>query len=87
MDFPKAGLMVMMRLKATHSAASLAFQSMWGSYLAGWMADQRLTGLVLRQRHVQLDGFEGKEYELVWHGGEREHFNGHLVVVRFKKSW
>ena len=43
-DFPKAGLMVMMRSKATHSAASLAFQSMWGSYLAGWMADQRLTG-------------------------------------------
>ena len=36
--------MLMMRSKATHSAASLAFQSMWGLYLAGWMADQRLTG-------------------------------------------
>ena len=43
-DFPKAGLMVMMRSTAAHSAASSAFQSMWGSYLAGWMADQRLTG-------------------------------------------
>ena len=44
MDFPKAGLMVMMRSKATQSTASSAFQSMWGSYLADWMADQRLTG-------------------------------------------
>ena len=33
-----------MRSKAAHSAASSAFQSMRGSYLAGWMADQRLTG-------------------------------------------
>ena len=36
--------MVMMRSKAAHSAASLAFQSMWGLYLAVWMADQILTG-------------------------------------------
>ena len=43
MDFPKAGLMVMMRSKAAHFAASSVFQSMWGSYLTGWMADQRLT--------------------------------------------
>ena len=36
--------MVMMRWKAAHLAARLAFQSMWGLYLAGWMADQRLAG-------------------------------------------
>ena len=35
---------VMKRSKAAHLAASLAFQLMWGSYLAGWMADQRLPG-------------------------------------------
>ena len=35
---------VMMRSKAAHSATSSAFQSMWGLYLAGWMADQRLKG-------------------------------------------
>ena len=29
---------------AAHSAVSSAFQTMWGLYLAGWMADQRLTG-------------------------------------------
>ena len=44
MDFPKAGVMVMMRSKAAHSAASSAFQLMWGLYLTGCMVDQRLTG-------------------------------------------
>ena len=43
--FPKGWLYgVMMTLKASYSATSSAFQSMWGSYLAGWMDDQRLTG-------------------------------------------
>ena len=39
--------MVMMISKAAHLAVSLDFQLMWGSYLAGWMADQRLMGFRL----------------------------------------
>ena len=35
---------VMMRSKAAHLTANSAFQSMWGLYLTGWMADQRLMG-------------------------------------------